>query len=114
MESRRFFFSFSPFFPKIFRDGLFIYKKKKRRKEKKRSRRPEKSLLSSRRFVDFFDRGLPPSSFPLRHSFIAILIRAVSFISEVDGGNRQFVVNIYWCLFERGTKEGFIGIECKG
>lgn len=108
-----FLFFFSFFSENISRWFIYI-KKKKGRKEKKRSRRPEKSLLSSRRFVDFFDRGLPPSSFPLRHSFIAILIRAVSFISEVDGGNRQFVVNIYWCLFERGTKEGFIGIECKG
>lgn len=114
MNLADFSFLFLLFFRKYFA-MVYLYKKKKKgRKEKKRSRRPEKSLLSSRRFVDFFDRGLPPSSFPLRHSFIAILIRAVSFISEVDGGNRQFVVNIYWCLFERGTKEGFIGIECKG
>lgn len=90
----------------------FTYKERKEEKRKKIG--GQNSLLSSRRFVDFFDRGIEASLLSLLHSFIAILIRAVSFISEVDGGNQQFVVNIYWCLFERGTKGGFIGIECKG
>ena len=112
MESSRFFFYFlffSFFFPrKCF--AVFLKKKKREEKEGKKiggqNSRRVGSLISS----------IGVSLFP---PFIAAFVHLdsytsyVSFIFQVDGGKQQFVVNIYWCLFERGTKEGFIGIECE-
>ena len=113
MESSRFFFSFL-FFSFLFfpRKCFAVFLKKKKREEKE----GKKIGGQNSRRVGSLISSIGVSLFP---PFIAAFVHLdsytsyVSFIFQVDGGKQQFVVNIYWCLFERGTKEGFIGIECE-